>query len=178
MPLRAKRNPSSQHRGSTIRGYPFKIQWRTLCPVLLSWCLPLSALAEGLLWEKAWVRSMPPGTEVAAAYGHITNQSAQTVVITSIRSSVGEAAQIHDVIANGDQRRMVQLDAVTLAAGETAALIPGGQHIMLLGVTTPPPEGSLVELCLLLKDGAERCTSAPVQRHPPTAALEQSGHHH
>ena len=73
---------------------------------------------------------------------------------------------------------MVQLDAVTLAAGETAALMPGGQHIMLLGVTTPPPEGSLVELCLLLKDGAERCTSAPVQRHPPTAALEQSGHHH
>ena len=178
MPLRAKRKPSSKHRGSAIRGYPFKIRWRTLCPVLLSWCLPLSALAEGLLWEKAWVRSMPPGTEVAAAYGRVTNQSDQTAVITAVSSSMGEAAQIHDVIADGDQRRMVQLDAVSLAAGESTEFKPGGQHIMLLGVTAPPPEGSQVELCLLTANSGERCTSAPVQRQAPMPATETSGHHH
>jgi len=110
---------------------------RWLSPLLLSWCFPLSALAEGLLWENAWVRSMPPGTEVAAAYGRVTNQSDKTVVITAISSSMGEAAQIHDVIADGDQRRMVQLDAVNLAAGESTEFKPGGQHIMLLGVTAP-----------------------------------------
>ena len=89
---------------------------------------------------------MPPGTEVAAAYGRVTNDGDQTVVITAISSSVGEVAQIHDVIADGDQRRMVQLDAVSLAAGESTEFKPGGQHIMLLGVTAPPPEGSQVEL--------------------------------
>jgi copper(I)-binding protein len=69
---------------------------------------------------------MPPGTEVAAAYGRVTNQSDQTVVITAVSSSMGEAAQIHDVIADGDQRRMVQLDTVSLAAGESTEFKPGG----------------------------------------------------
>ena len=178
MPLRAKRNPKNQRRWSTTPGHLHNIQMRCLSPLLLSWCLPLSALAEGLLWQNAWVRSMPPGTEVAAAYGRVTNDGDQTVVITAISSSVGEVAQIHDVIADGDQRRMVQLDAVSLAAGESTEFKPGGQHIMLLGVTAPPPEGSQVELCLLTANNAERCTSVPVQRQAPMPAAEPSGHHH
>ena len=178
MPLRAKRNPKKQQRWSTTIGHSPKIRMRWLSPLLLSWCFPLSALAEGLLWENAWVRSMPPGTEVAAAYGRVTNQSDKTVVITAISSSMGKAAQIHDVIADGDQRRMVQLDAVNLAAGESTEFKPGGQHIMLLGVTAPPPEGSQVELCLLTANSGERCTSAPMQRQAPMPATETSGHHH
>ena len=178
MPLRAKRSPKSQNRWNTTRGDSPNIQIRYLSPLLLSWCLPLSALAEGLLWQNAWVRSMPPGTEVAAAYGHITNQSDQTVVITGISSSVGEAAQIHDVIADGDQRRMVQLEAVSLAGGDSTEFKPGGQHIMLLGITAPLSEGSLVELCLLTANSAEHCASAPVQRQAPMPAAEPSGHHH
>ena len=178
MPLRAKRNPNNPHRLRTTRGDSPNIRLRYLSQLLLSWCLPLSALAEGLLWENAWVRSMPPGTEVAAAYGRITNQSDQTVIVKAISSSVGQAAQIHDVVADGDQRRMVQLNAVSLAVGESTEFKPGGQHIMLLGVTTPPPEGSLVELCLLTETKAEHCTSVPVQRQAPMPAIDTSGHHH
>jgi len=178
MPLSARRHLNSKQPVSATRDALLNIRLHYLSPVLLLWCLPWSALAEELLWEDAWVRSMPPGTEVAAAYGRITNQSDQTVVITAVNSSVGEVAQMHDVIANGDQRRMVQLDAVTLTAGETTEFMPGGQHIMLLGVTAPPPEGSLVELCLLTIHNAEHCTSAPVQRQAPMPATEQSGHHH
>ena len=178
MPLRAKRNPNNPHRLRTTRGDSPNIRLRYLSPLLLSWCLPLSALAEGLLWENALVRSMPPGTEVAAAYGRITNQSDQTVIVKAISSSVGQAAQIHDVVADGDQRRMVQLNAVSLAVGESTEFKPGGQHIMLLGVTIPPPEGSLVELCLLTANNAESCASVPVQRQAPMPSTEPSGHHH
>lgn len=178
MPLRAKRNPKSQQRWSTTPGHSPNIRMRCLSPLLLSWCFSLSALAEGLLWENAWVRSMPPGTEVAAAYGRVTNQGDKTVVITAINSSVGEAAQIHDVIADGDQRRMVQLEAVSLAGGDSTEFKPGGQHIMLLGITAPLSEGSLVELCLLTANSAEHCASAPVQRKAPMPAAEPSGHHH
>ena len=178
MPLRAKRNSNNPHRLSTTRADSTHISLCTLSALLLSCCLPLSALAEGLRWDNAWVRSMPPGTEVAAAYGRVTNDGDQTVVITAISSSVGEVAQIHDVIADGDQRRMVQLDAVSLAAGESTEFKPGGQHIMLLGVTTPPPEGSLVKLCLLTTNNAESCTSVPVQRKAPMPDDEPRGHHH
>ena len=178
MPLRAKRNPNNQHQLSTTRGDSPHSRLRTLSALLLLWCLPWSAVAEGLLWDNAWVRSMPPGTEVAAAYGRVTNDSDQTVVITAISSSVGKVVQIHDVIADGDQRRMVQLDAVSLTAGESTEFKPGGQHIMLLGVTIPPAEGSLVELCLLTANNAESCASVPVQRQAPMPSTETSGHHH
>ena len=172
MPLRAKRNSNNPHRLSTTRADSTHISLCTLSALLLSCCLPLSALAEGLRWDNAWVRSMPPGTEVAAAYGRVTNDGDQTVVITAISSSAGE------VIADGDQRRMVQLNAVSLAAGESTEFKPGGQHIMLLGVTTPPPEGSLVKLCLLTTNNAESCTSVPVQRKAPMPDDEPRGHHH
>jgi len=140
--------------------------------------LSLSSLADEMLhWRDAWVRSLPPGTAVTAAYGSLMNHGSDTVTIVNITSTTGTEAQMHDVIADGDQRKMMQLKSVDIAPGESLAFEPGGRHIMLLGITDAPEEGSDLALCALSARGTEACTRVPVIRQAP-GETEPPGHHH
>ena len=160
----------------------------TLSPKLPSafrWCaagmlmgLSFSSLADNMLhWQDAWVRSLPPGTAVTAAYGSLMNHGSDAVTIVNVTSTTGTEAQMHDVIADGDQRKMVRLNAVDIAPGESLVFEPGGRHIMLLGITDAPEEGGDVALCAVSAMGTEACTPAPVTRQAP-GETEPHGHHH
>ena len=136
------------------------------------------SLADEMLhWRDAWVRSLPPGTAVTAAYGSLMNHGSDTVTIVNITSTTGTEAQMHDVIADGDQRKMMQLKSVDIAPGESLAFEPGGRHIMLLGITDAPEEGSDLALCALSARGTEACTRVPVIRQAPGETAPH-GHHH
>ena len=161
--------PLSQRRRCAVHG---------LC--LSAWLFAASAaLSDEILhWQNVWVRAMPPGAQVTAAYGNLMNHSDETVQLAGISSSVSGKAQMHDVIAEGDQRRMVQLMSVEIAPHETLVFEPGGRHIMLLDVSNPPIEGSTVEVCALSAAGTESCTQATVERQAPMSHENHTGHHH
>ena len=154
-------------------------------PVGFRWCaagalmgLSLSSLAvEMLHWRDAWVRSLPPGMAVTAAYGSLMNHGGDTVTIVNVTSTTGTEAQMHDVIADGDHRKMMQLNSVNIAPGESLVFEPGGRHIMLLGITDAPEEGSDSTLCALSAMGTQACTRAAVTRQAP-GETESHGHHH
>ena len=140
--------------------------------------LSFSSLADEILhWRDAWVRSLPPGTAVTAAYGSLMNHGSDTVTIVDVTSTTGTEAQMHDVIADGDQRKMTQLNSVDIAPGESLVFEPSGRHIMLLGITDAPEEGSDLALCALSAMGTEACTRAPVTRQAP-GETQPRGHHH
>ena len=136
---------------------------------------PISA-EEMLHWQGAWVRSLPPGAEVTAAYGTLMNHGAEVVSITNVSSTVGNEAQMHDVMSEGDQRRMVHLPSVDIAPGESLLFQPGGRHIMLIGVTETLAEGSDIELCAESAAGTRACTQAKVRRQAPEHHDTHSGH--
>lgn len=138
---------------------------------------PPSEAGEVLHWNNAWVRSMPPAAQVTAAYGQLMNHGDETVTITGVTSAVGAEAQMHDVVADGDQRRMTPLTSVEIAPGEALTFQPGGRHIMLLGVVETPSEGSQVKLCALSKLGHQACTQARVERQAPATHDAHTGHH-
>ena len=154
-----------------------------LCTCLMS---SMSAQAGvALHWKEAWVRSMPPGTQVTAAYGMLMNHSDETVTISQLTADVGSEAQMHDVIADGDQRRMVQLETADIAPGASLTFEPGGRHIMLIGVAETLPEGGQVEICAMSAAGAKACTQAIISRQAPgednthgAHTDMHDGHHH
>ena len=115
------------------------------------------------------------GTAVTAAYGSLMNHGNDTVPF-NVTSTTGTEAQMHDVIADGDQRKMVRLSAVDIAPGESLVFEPGGRHIMLLGITDALEEGSDLALCALSALGTEACTRAPVTRQAP-GETEPHGNH-
>ena len=148
---------------------------------VITLCLfPLSAIAadDRAQWEDAWVRSVPPGAAVAAAYGSLINRSPAPIAITAVTSNLGAVAQMHDTVAEGDQRRMVPVETKTLAPGEALVFAPGGLHIMLMEFEQAPNEGDDIELCALTQDGSAICTEAPVRRNEPAPSHHDSGHHH
>ena len=162
-----------------------KLTLRPTLPVGCRWCaagvlmgLSFSSLADEMLhWRDAWVRSLPPGAAVMAAYGSLMNHGGDTVTIVNVTSATGTEAQMHDVIADGDQRKMVRLNSVDIAPGESLVFKPGGRHIMLLGITEAPEEGGDLALCAVSARGTKACTRAPVTRQSP-GETEPHGHHH
>ena len=152
-------------------------QFNALLCAVACFCGAVATQAEEMLhWKDVWVRSMPPGTQVTAAYGELMNHGDQTVTISAITADLGSEAQMHDVVAERDQRRMVQMETADIAPGDSLVFEPGGQHIMLLGVSVAPAEGSSVEICALSEAGAKACTQAKVSRQAP-GAHDSHDHH-
>ena len=137
----------------------------------------LSYAGEMLHWKDAWVRSMPPGAQVSAAYGMLMNHSDQTVTLSTVSSEISGTAEMHEVIAEGDQRRMAELESIDIAPHETLIFEPGGRHIMLLDIAAPPVEGETVEICAVSAAGTRACTEAAVRRQAPEAQESHANHH-
>ena len=86
----------------------------------IAWAGSPIAAEEMLHWQGAWVRSLPPGAEVTAAYGTLMNHGAEVVSIANINSTLGNEAQMHDVLSEGDQQAL--LDALDEDITPTPAL--------------------------------------------------------
>ena len=137
----------------------------------------LSYAEEMLHWKDAWVRSMPPGAQVSAAYGMLMNHSDQTVTLSTVSSEISGSAEMHEVIAEGDQRRMAELESIDVAPHETLIFEPGGRHIMLLDIAATPVEGENVEICAVSAAGTRACIGAAVRRQAPAADDTHANHH-
>ena len=132
---------------------------------------------EMLHWKDAWVRSMPPGAQVSAAYGMLMNHGDQTVTLSAVSSEISSTAEMHEVIADGDQRGMAELESIDIAPHQTLIFEPGGRHIMLLDISAPPIEGETVEICAISAASTRACTAAAVRRQPPAEQDTHSNHH-
>ena len=137
----------------------------------------LSHASEMLHWKDVWVRGIPPGAQVSAAYGMLMNHGDQTVTLLTVSSDISGTAEMHEVIADGDQRRMTELESIDIAPHETLIFEPGGRHIMLLNIAAPPIEGETVEICAVSAAGTRACTGAVVRRQSPATQDTHANHH-
>lgn len=94
-----------------------------------------------------------PGTDAGVAYLRLHNDTAAAVTITGIESDEFDDVEIHETRTVDGMSRMTELDAVSVAAGETIAFEPGGRHIMLMAPTTATRIGARVTLELNGPDG-------------------------
>lgn len=153
--------------------------WAAKVLVAILTAISASAVcAEALVWQQAWVRSMPPGTQVAAAYGAVTNQGDGVVTVTGVTSSLNTSAMMHDSVTEGEQRKMIHLPSLAIESGAQLSFQPGGKHIMLMNVDPPLVEGDTIELCLVTAGGTSFCSQAPVLRQAPVPTEAHHEHHH
>jgi len=72
------------------------------------------------------------GLPVAAAYLDISNHSGATVRITRVTSPDFESVELHETTIEDDVARMRAVPVLEIADGETASLVRGGRHLMLM----------------------------------------------
>lgn len=96
---------------------------------------------------------MPPGG-THAVYGVFSNRGDQTLRLVGGQTDAAEFIEIHETQVEDDIARMMPIDGLEIAPGETINFEPGGYHIMLLGLQLDLMTGDVITLTLFYEDDA------------------------
>lgn len=147
------------------------------CAVLLSGLLSFTAFAAELNVDAddLWLRQSIPGQSNGAGFGTITNNGRQDVLLIGGTIAIADDVEIHRHVREGEQMRMEAMDALTIPAGQSVTLQPGGYHLMLMNLSEPLVVDAQHELTLVFSDGATLKVKVPVKE---LVQRQQSSQHH
>ena len=138
-------------------------------PLLALACLGLAACqnatAPVVEVSDALCRPTPNGRDLTGCYMTLTATTDDRLVSASTPAAA--EAQIHSVSTEGGVMTMAEMpDGMPLPARTPAQLAPGGNHIMLLGVTSPLKPGDTVDLVLTFEHASPVTVTAQVGTPP------------
>lgn len=115
-----------------------------LCAVI-----PAPACAQPALGaEDPWIREAPPGAQAMAGYVLLRNRTDTALRCDAATSPDFGAIEIHRSVVENGQSRMLRSQVVEVPDGGTAALAPGGYHLMLFRPQRPLPAGEHADIAL------------------------------
>lgn len=132
--------------------------------------------AGGLTIPGAFTRAMLPQARTGGGYMSIANAGSEPDRLVGAESEAAKLAQLHVMQMDGEVMKMGEVeDGVGIPAGGTVTLVPGGLHVMLLGIEVPFKEGECLELSLefekagkvpvVLNVGGVSAEGAPEHQH-------------
>ena len=154
------------------------------------------AAAEGLgikelSAEGAYIRAMPPGQQITAAFLKLVNSGDQDCQITGGSSPIATDLQIHEHQHSNGMMRMRPLQSVAIEAGQSLLFEPGQLHLMLFGIkeSLVPGEqqeftlttencGSIVVAAEVRSFFKKKSVSSPKPINSPKPVNSHEGHNH
>jgi hypothetical protein len=123
----------------------------------------MASAATTLTTSDTWVKAIDSG--MTAAFGIVENPTDHDITIVSATSSASDMAELHETLENnaGDMVMQPIDGGFVVPAGGMLMLEPGGNHIMIMGVTDPILAGDDVTLTLTLDDGSTLEFTAPAK---------------
>lgn len=107
-----------------------------------------------LVVKDPWVKTAKSG--MSAAYGTVLNTTGKDVVIVSATSSASSMVELHETaMVEGKMAMRPKDGGFVIPANGTHEFKPGGDHFMLMEVTSAVRAGDQVTFTLTLKDGGE-----------------------
>lgn len=133
--------------------------------------LPGMAGAADIMVERAWARANVGGA--GAAYLTIVNRGEAADRLISAKTPVAMKASLHTHLMVGNVARMRPVKDIEIPSGKTIRLMPGGIHIMLMGVEKRLVKGEKFPLTLTFEKGGALTVNVAVLG---IAAMGPSGH--
>ena len=99
--------------------------------------------------EQPWAR--PTIAKTGAAYFTVRNDGASDDALLSIESDVSIRVEVHEMKMDGAVMRMRAVEQLSVPAGRSVALAPGGYHVMLIGLKAPLKEGETFPMKLVFE---------------------------
>lgn len=142
-----------------------KVVTATKCPAGYSTKAPKPAKESAVQISAAFVKSMETamamnGKFMTGAFLWITNLSDSDITLLSASSSVAPMVQIHETVNGKMQERP---GGLVIKSFTTETLKPGGNHIMLMGMSKKLMAGEEVTLLLKFSNGETLKVLAPVK---------------
>lgn len=127
-------------------------------PAALAHDYTFGALSIGHPWARA---SAGPARNGAAFL--VIENAGPADRLLSVSAEVSERVELHTHLMEGDVMKMRRVDAVEVPGQGTAALRPGGLHIMLMGLKQPLQEGERFPLTLTFETAGEVTVEVAVE---------------
>ena len=107
----------------------------------------------GPLQFRATVGSMPS----SAAYVSIMNHGKMADRLVGATSNLARKTELHKMEMDNGVMRMRQVEGgIDLPAGKTIHLLPGGYHVMLIGLNATLTANSIFEITLVFQNAGEK----------------------
>ena len=92
------------------------------------------ASPAGVTAEDAWSRPAPPVAPARAVYLELANGTQDSITVTGAESDACDSVEIHETSMDdaGVMRMRPLFGGLSLAAGESVVLAPGGIHLMCM----------------------------------------------
>lgn len=124
----------------------------------------------------AWVRATV-GTDdpsMTGAFMAIDNEGEEDVELVGASSPVAGKVELHEMAMVDGSMVMRRIEGgIEIEAGFGQVLMPGGNHVMLMGLEDELAPGDEVDLVLEFSDGTEQELTVPVKEF-----TEEEGHYH
>jgi hypothetical protein len=123
-----------------------------------------AALAQTSQLEvsNAWARATPAKAENGVAFLTIRTPTPDRLV--SVSSPVAKKTELHTMEMAGMVMKMRPLAGLDIPAGQPVTLKPGGEHIMLMGLSGPLREGQSFPLTLTFEKAGAREVTVAVEK--------------
>ena len=123
--------------------------------------------------EEAWVRGTVAQQKATGAFMRLT--ATQNARLVEASSPVAGVTEVHEMAMENNIMRMRQIQGLSLAAGQTVELKPGGYHVMLMDLKQTLQAGQNVPITLVFEDASNNRFTQQIQA--PVRALG-GGHGH
>lgn len=134
---------------------------RLLVAVLALLAVPV--MAGELLVRDAYIRGLPPGQSVTAAFMTLDNGLDRDCRLVGASSPLAGNAEVHAHSHHGGTMSMRPVPSLLIPSGELVRLAPGGYHLMLFGVQNTLEDGDEYSIRLLFEGCSEVEIKAPVR---------------
>ena len=130
----------------------------------LSAALLLSACGakEGIEVSDAWARTGMQGGN-GAVYFVIENHNADMDELIGAASDAADAVEVHESKMEGDMMMMNHMESVALEPSQKVEFMPGGYHVMLIGLKQDLKAGDEIEVTLQFKNSADLTLTVTVK---------------
>lgn len=145
---------------------------RALFILALTLVSSASGASDTLIISDAWVRATPPGKMMTAGYASLENISKDVITITGVSAEIAGHTSLHETRIERDRSTMRPVAQLSIKAGESVSLKPGGLHIMLMKLSESLTDGQSIDICLELENNDSLCSAFSVARH------HKAAHHH
>jgi len=142
-----------------------KVGWSAGIVALMVVVAACGGGSAGVEVEGVWARISPAMADAGVIYLQMTSGDDDRLLGVSVDPSIAAAAQVHETVVadpmggDGDgmgAMMMQEVGTIDLPAGETVALLPGGLHIMLLGLGSPLESGQTFDVTLVFENAGEQ----------------------
>ena len=147
-----------------------------LAMMVMSGMNAIAAASDIFSFSEMQLRATVAGMPSSAAYLKITNNGVSDDRLIAVKAAIAQRVEIHSMEMDNGVMRMRAVDGgLAIAAGDSVTLVPGGLHIMLMGLTADLAPDTQHEIILVFEKAGDIKLTGTAKR-PADIMMNMPGH--